>query len=93
MEAVTATISLLGFALDLMVQRILTRMRRKAHHGAAVEACGWPELGNGWEHARESKAVASSLESYDGGSESDGRKRKGEWGQPRPGPPYLYGVH
>jgi hypothetical protein len=23
------------------------------------------------------------------GSESDARKKKGEWGQPWPGPPYL----
>jgi hypothetical protein len=39
--------------------------------------------------ARGSKAATRLRESYDGGSESDGRKKKGEWGQPRPGPLYL----
>jgi hypothetical protein len=39
---------------------------------------GRPELEVGWEHARESEAVARSRESYGGGSESDGRKKKGD---------------
>jgi hypothetical protein len=47
-----------------------------------VTACGRLELESGWEHTHRSKAVARSQESYDGGSESDGRKKKGEWGQP-----------
>jgi hypothetical protein len=39
--------------------------------------------------AREREAVARLRESYCGVSESDGRKKKGEWGQPRPRSPYL----
>jgi hypothetical protein len=77
MEAVSATISPLGFALDLIAQGVLTCMRKRARHGAVVQARGWPELEVGWKHARESKAVARSRESYGGGSETDGRKKKG----------------
>jgi hypothetical protein len=54
-----------------------------------VQAHGRPELEIGWEHARRSKVVAILRESYGGRSESDQRKKKGEWGQPRPRPPYL----
>jgi hypothetical protein len=43
--------------------------------------------------ARWSEAIARSQESDGSGSESDERKTKGEWCQPRLGPPYLYGVH
>jgi hypothetical protein len=89
MEAATAAISLLGFAQDLMVQGVLTRMHRGAQRGVVEQARGRPELEIGWEHVRGSKAVARSRESYYGGSESDGRKKTGEWGQPRLGLPYL----
>jgi hypothetical protein len=89
MEAATAAISPLGFALDVMVQRVLTRMRRGARCGAVEQARGRSELEVGWEHARGSNAVARSRETYIGGSESDGRKKKGEWGQPRLTLPYL----
>jgi hypothetical protein len=89
MEAVSTAISPLGFALDLIVQRVLTHMRRGARRGAMVQVRGWPELEVQWEHTCGSEAVARSRESYGGGSESYGRKEKGEWGQPRPGPPYL----
>jgi hypothetical protein len=91
MEAATTAISSLGFALDRMVQRVLTRMRRGARRGEVVQACGWPELGFGWKHAHGSKAVAGSWEGCGVGSESDRRKKKGEWGQPRLEPPYLWG--
>jgi hypothetical protein len=60
MEAATAAISSLGFALDLMVQRVLTLMRRGARCGAVVQAHGQPELGFGQEHARGSKLIARS---------------------------------
>jgi hypothetical protein len=89
MEAVTATILPLGFAMDLMVQRVLTCMRRKAQRGVAVEAHGWLELETGWEHARGSEVVVRSQEGNGSGSESDRRKKKGEWAQPRLGLPYL----
>jgi hypothetical protein len=89
MEAASATILQLGFALDPIVQGVLMRKRRRAQCGAVVQARGRPELEVGWERTRGIKAVARSRESYDGGSESDGRKKKGEWVQPRPKPPYL----
>jgi hypothetical protein len=47
-----------------------------------VQAHGRLELEVGWEHTRGSEAVARLRESYGGGSESDGRKKKGERGQP-----------
>jgi hypothetical protein len=54
-----------------------------------VQVRGRLELEIGWEHTRGSKAVARLWESYGGGSQSDGRKKKAEWGQHRPRPPYL----
>jgi hypothetical protein len=54
-----------------------------------MQARGRPELEVGRARVRGSEAVARLRESNGGGSESDGRKKKGEWGQPRPGPPYL----
>jgi hypothetical protein len=54
-----------------------------------VVAPGRPELEIGWGCAHGSEVVATLRESYDGGSESDGRKKKDEWGQPRPGSLYL----
>jgi hypothetical protein len=48
-----------------------------------------PELEVGWERAHGSETVTRSQESDGSGSESGGRKKKGEWGQPRPGLPYL----
>jgi hypothetical protein len=54
-----------------------------------VQAHGRLELEVGWEHARRNEAVAKLLESYGSGSESDGRKKKGQWSQPQPGPLYL----
>jgi hypothetical protein len=54
-----------------------------------VQVRGRPELEVRWERAHGREAVARLQESYGGGSESDGRKKKGEWGQPRPRPPYL----
>jgi hypothetical protein len=53
--------------------------------GASARTTGagdWMEA-----HARE--VVARLQGSYGGGSENDGRKKKGEWGQPRPEPLYL----
>jgi hypothetical protein len=76
MVAATTAISSLGFALDLMVQRVLTHMHRGARRGAVVQVCDRPELGFGWEHAQGSKAVAGSREGC-GRSESDGGRRKG----------------
>jgi hypothetical protein len=38
------------------------------------------------------ETVVTSQDSDGSGSDSGGRKMKGEWGQPHPGPPYLYGV-
>jgi hypothetical protein len=58
MEAVTAAISPLGFALDLIVQRVLMRMHRRVQCGAVVQARGQPELEVGWERAHGSEAVA-----------------------------------
>jgi hypothetical protein len=64
-------------------------MRRGARCGAVVQAHARPELGFGWKRAHGSKAVVGSRGGCDGGSESDGRKKKGEWGQPHLGPLYL----
>jgi hypothetical protein len=89
MEVPSAAISLLGFGLDLMPLKILMHMHGGARRGAVALAHGRPELENGWECARESEAVARLKESDGGGSEGDERKKKGEWGQPRPGLPYL----
>jgi hypothetical protein len=89
MVAATTAIWSIGLALDLMVQRVLMRMHRGTRRGAAMQARGRTELGFGWKRAHVSKAVAGSREGCGGGSESDGRKKKGEWGQPRLGPPYL----
>jgi hypothetical protein len=44
MEAAFATISSLGLMLDLMLQRVLTRMCKGAQRGAAALAHGWPEM-------------------------------------------------
>jgi hypothetical protein len=47
MEAASAAISPLGFAMDLMVQRVLTRMRKKsAMRGGSASA--WPARAGGW---------------------------------------------
>jgi hypothetical protein len=69
------------------------RMRRGAQRRVVVQACGRPELGFGGKRAHGSKVVAGSREGCGSGSESDGRKKKGEWGQPCLGPPYLLGGH
>jgi hypothetical protein len=50
-------------------------MHGGARCGAVVLARGRPELEFGWECARGSEAVARLQESYDGGSESDRRKK------------------
>jgi hypothetical protein len=89
MEAASAAISLQGFGLDLMMHKVLMRMRGGARCGAVVLARGQSELETGWERARGSETVARLYESDDGGSKSDGRKKKGEWGQPRSGQLYL----
>jgi hypothetical protein len=73
-EAAPAAISPLGFGLDLM-HKVLMRMHGGARCGAVVLARGRPELEFGWECARGSEAVARLQESYDGGSESDRRKK------------------
>jgi hypothetical protein len=72
-----------------MLHKDLMHMRCEARRGAVALVCGRPELDNGREYTCESEAVARMRESDGGGSESNGRKKKGEWGQPRPGPPYL----
>jgi hypothetical protein len=72
-----------------MVQRVLRRMRCAARCGAVVQARKWPELGFGGECVHGSKVVARSRKIGGGGSESDGRKKKEEWGQPLLEPPYL----
>jgi hypothetical protein len=61
-----------------MEHKVLTRMRKGERCGAVVLARGRPELEIGWEHTWGSEEVARLWESYDGGSESDGRKKKGE---------------
>jgi hypothetical protein len=89
MEAASTAISPLGFGLDLMVHRLLMRMRRGARRGVVVLTRGRPELEIGWGCARRSEVVARLRENYGGGSESDGTTKKGERGQPRPRLPYL----
>jgi hypothetical protein len=59
-----------------------------------VLARGWSELEVGWVRTREQdgRKIARELrwqESDGSGRESDARKKKGEWGQPRLGLPYL----
>jgi hypothetical protein len=57
-----------------------------------VQSCGASAqmVGAGdWMGAHAREAVARLQGIYDGGSESDRRKKKGEWGQPRPDPLYL----
>jgi hypothetical protein len=88
MEAASAAISLLGFELDLIEHKVLMRMRGGARRGVMVLTSGRSEVEIGWECARGSAVVARLRESYDGGSESDGRRKKAEWGQPRPRPLY-----
>jgi hypothetical protein len=78
MEAASAAISLLGFGLDLMEHKVLMHMSGGARRGAVVLAHGRLELEIGWEHARGGEAVARLRESYGGGSESNGRKKKGK---------------
>jgi hypothetical protein len=89
MEAASAAISLIGFGLDLMPHKVLMCMHGGARRGAVVLAHGRPELEVGWEDTCGSEAVARLYESEGGGTERDGRKKKGEWGQPQPGLPYL----
>jgi hypothetical protein len=89
MEAAPATISLLGFRLDLMPLEGLdvhVRRREAQSGGASAWTAG---AGERMEVKCESEAVARLWESDGGGSVSDGRKKKGEWGQPQPGPPNL----
>jgi hypothetical protein len=96
MEAASAAISSLGFTLDLMLHRVLTRIRKRSAQEAATLARGWLKLEAGWVRTREQggRKITTELrwwESDESGSESDTRKKKGGWGQPRPGPPYLLG--
>jgi hypothetical protein len=86
MEVAYAAISPLGFGLDQMEHKVLMRMRRGERRGAVVLACVQPELEIGWARMQGSKVIARLWESYGGGSESDGRKKKGEWGQQRSRP-------
>jgi hypothetical protein len=51
-----------------------------------LDGCARGEQGG-----RKITAKLRRRESDGSGSESDARKKKGEWGQPRPGPPYLWG--
>jgi hypothetical protein len=90
MEAAFAAISPLGFGLDLMEHKVLMRMGGGARRRAVVLARGRPEVEIGWKRTHEVKAVARLRESYGGGSESDGKKKKCEWGQHRPRTLYLY---
>jgi hypothetical protein len=55
-----------------------------------VQASGRPKLEVGWERTRGSEAVARSRDSYGGGSESDGGRRKGNGVNLDPGNP-IYG--
>jgi hypothetical protein len=93
MQAASTAISPLGFELDLMLHKILTRMRKRStvwSGGASTCLAG----AGAWMGARGRKTVARELrrrESDDDGSESDRRKMKGEWGLPRLGPPYFLG--
>jgi hypothetical protein len=60
MQVTSAAILLLGFAVDLMWQRVLTRMRWRCtarSGGASTSLAG----GGGWAHRRGSTAVARSL--------------------------------
>jgi hypothetical protein len=65
------------------------RMHGGAQRRAVALERGRPELENGWKCVREIEVVARLRERDDDGSEGDGSKKKGEWGQPRLGPPYL----
>jgi hypothetical protein len=78
----------LGF-LDLKVKRVFTHIRCAARRGALAQARGRLELGFGREHMRKRSVVARTREGSGGRRESDWRKEKGEWGQPRLEPPYL----
>jgi hypothetical protein len=63
MEAASAAISPLGFVLDLMLQRVLTCMRKRSAMWVTALARSWPELEAGWVHA----GARRSQESYGGG--------------------------
>jgi hypothetical protein len=51
MEAASAAISPLGFGLDLMVHKVLMRMRGGAWRGVLVLVRGWLKLDTGWRRA------------------------------------------
>jgi hypothetical protein len=60
MQAVSAVISLLGFAVDIMWQSVLVRMRWRStteSGGASTSVAG----GVGWTRGRGRKAAAKSL--------------------------------
>jgi hypothetical protein len=52
-------------------------------------ANAWVAGAIGWMDACAREVAAKLRGSYGGNSESDRRKKKGEWGQPRPEPVYL----
>jgi hypothetical protein len=90
MEAVSAAIPPLGSGLDLIVQRILTHMRKRSTT-RGDDASEWPAGDGGWmgAPARGSEMVTRSQESDSSRCESDERKKKEEGGRPRLTPPYL----
>jgi hypothetical protein len=97
MEAASATISPLGFALDLMLQRVLTHMRKRSTMRGGG-ASSWLAGVGCWMGARGgNKAAARSQQSYGGGKATgvEARamrgRRKGSGVNPDPGHP-IYGV-
>jgi hypothetical protein len=88
MEAASAAISPLGFAMDLMLHRVLTRMRKRSAARSGGASTLMAGLGGGTRTCWRARLLRLQ-ESNGSGSDSDARKKKGEWGQPRPGPPYL----
>jgi hypothetical protein len=95
MQAASADISALGFELDLMWHRVLTRMRRRSTTRSVGASVSLAEDGS-WTGGRGSTAVASLLRRVRGRERRRWKPERlqqvedeGEWGLPRPGSPYL----
>jgi hypothetical protein len=91
MGAAPAAISTLGLDLDLSKQRVLMRMRSSARRGAVMLAHRWPDPVMG--QTRTQRKQSQDCGSYGGDGQSDGRKKKGECGQPDPCASIYSGVH
>jgi hypothetical protein len=90
MKVASTAMSPLGFVLDLMLHRVLTRMRKRSAAWSGGASTCWPELEGGWTRVREQDT--RWLQRHEGDSSesaSVARKKKEEWGPPCLGPPYL----